>query len=216
MPLCAAWLCTTMVAGGALYARHPERRPATAIRIASAGGYRPVPGRMGSGLGPAGASSVYDLVSELRDRAVSSDAPATAVVAGRRAGAPPAPVRAATPAATPASSPVASAPADAGTAATTTTPPLVPVLEKVLPAAASAGLGVASWFDAPAGTCAHRDLPLGTVVKVTRTSTGASTTCRVADRGPSPATNRVIDLSQDTFQKLASPDAGVIDVRIEW
>jgi rare lipoprotein A len=75
---------------------------------------------------------------------------------------------------------------------------------------------MASWFDAPDGTCAHRDLPLGTIVTVTRTATGASTTCRVSDRGPSLATNRVIDLSLDTFAKLASPDAGVIEVRIEW
>jgi rare lipoprotein A len=76
--------------------------------------------------------------------------------------------------------------------------------------------GAASWFYAPTGTCAHRDLPLGTVVKVVRISTGASATCRVSDRGPTLATNRVIDLSPDTFAKLASTDAGVIDVRIEW
>jgi rare lipoprotein A len=76
--------------------------------------------------------------------------------------------------------------------------------------------GQASWFHAPDGTCAHRDLPLGTLIRVTRPSTGASATCRVNDRGPSAETNRVIDLSLDTFEKLASSDAGVIAVRIEW
>jgi rare lipoprotein A (peptidoglycan hydrolase) len=54
------------------------------------------------------------------------------------------------------------------------------------------------------------------VVRIVRISTGASATCRVNDRGPTLATKRVIDLSPDTFEKLASKDAGVIDVRIEW
>jgi rare lipoprotein A (peptidoglycan hydrolase) len=98
---------------------------------------------------------------------------------------------------------------------TTPLTPLTTLLQRIVPAAAAV-LGEASWFDAPPGTCAHRDLPLGTIVKVTRTSNGASTTCRVADRGPSLQTNRVIDLSLDTFEKLASSDAGVINVRIEW
>jgi rare lipoprotein A (peptidoglycan hydrolase) len=53
------------------------------------------------------------------------------------------------------------------------------------------------------------------VIKVTRPATGASTTCVVDDWGPGD-TSRIIDLSLDTFEELASPDAGVIDVTIEW
>ena len=75
--------------------------------------------------------------------------------------------------------------------------------------------GQASWYDAPAGTCAHRSLPFGTIVTVTNQSSGASTTCRVADRGPFVA-GRIIDLSRDTFAKIASTSSGVIQVRIEW
>ena len=76
--------------------------------------------------------------------------------------------------------------------------------------------GVASWFKAPSATCAHRTLPMGTVIKVTRIQNGASATCKVDDRGPTVATGRLIDLSLDTFEKLAAREAGLIDVRIEW
>ncbi|HEX6595957.1 MAG TPA: septal ring lytic transglycosylase RlpA family protein [Acidimicrobiales bacterium] len=75
--------------------------------------------------------------------------------------------------------------------------------------------GVASWFGAPAHTCAHRTLPFGTVIKVTMISTGVSTECSVADRGPSDM-SRVIDLSTDTFEHLADTSVGLIEVVIEW
>jgi rare lipoprotein A len=74
---------------------------------------------------------------------------------------------------------------------------------------------VASWFHAPDGTCAHTTIPVGTVVRVTRLSTGVATTCVIDDWGPADA-SRIIDLSMDTFEKLASADAGLIDVLIEW
>jgi rare lipoprotein A (peptidoglycan hydrolase) len=57
---------------------------------------------------------------------------------------------------------------------------------------------------------------MGTLVKVTRNQNGASATCKVNDRGPTVETGRLIDLSADTFEKLASKEAGLIDVRIEW
>jgi rare lipoprotein A len=76
--------------------------------------------------------------------------------------------------------------------------------------------GVASWFNAPDNTCAHRTLPFGTMVKVTRVKNGAVAFCKVNDRGPTIATGRLIDLSMDTFAKLAAPEAGLIDVTIEW
>lgn len=76
--------------------------------------------------------------------------------------------------------------------------------------------GKASWYEAaPAGTCAHRTLPMGTIVTVTATSSGKSTTCRVADRGPY-VNGWIIDLSKETFSALAPLDAGVISVRLNW
>jgi rare lipoprotein A (peptidoglycan hydrolase) len=51
---------------------------------------------------------------------------------------------------------------------------------------------------------------------VTRIHNGASASCKVDDRGPTLETGRLIDLSLDTFEKLAAREAGLIDVRIEW
>lgn len=75
--------------------------------------------------------------------------------------------------------------------------------------------GSASWFQAPAGTCAHRSLPLGTPVRVTNLTNGLQVTCRVADRGPFVA-GRIIDLDREDFDAIASTSQGVISVRIEW
>jgi rare lipoprotein A len=75
--------------------------------------------------------------------------------------------------------------------------------------------GHASWYDAPAGTCAHKTLPMGTVITVTAVSSGRQITCSVADRGPY-IKGRVIDLSRERFNALADTSAGVIQVRIEW
>lgn len=63
--------------------------------------------------------------------------------------------------------------------------------------------------------CAHKTLPKGTVVTVTHTGNGRSTTCTVMDRGPY-VQGRIIDLSEHTFSQLAPPSAGVIPVRISW
>lgn len=75
--------------------------------------------------------------------------------------------------------------------------------------------GKASWYHFADRSCAHRTLPFGTIVTVTRVSTGAVVTCRVADRGPAD-TSRVIDLSYDTFALLADTGSGLIDVRLRW
>jgi len=102
------------------------------------------------------------------------------------------------------------------TTTTTTSPPATAAPDTTTTAAPrNSQTGQASWYDAPAGTCAHRSLPFGTIVTVTNQSSGASTTCRVADRGPFVA-GRIIDLSRDTFAKIASTSSGVIQVRIEW
>lgn len=76
--------------------------------------------------------------------------------------------------------------------------------------------GKASWYDgAPAGTCAHKTLPKGTVVTVTNLDTGKTAQCTVADRGPY-VDGYVIDLSKDVFQQLAPLSQGVVRARIDW
>ncbi len=76
--------------------------------------------------------------------------------------------------------------------------------------------GDASWYRYKAGTCAHRTLPKGTVVKVTNARSGRTAQCTVADRGPFIA-GRIIDLDHSVFMAIAdSPGQGVLRVRIEW
>jgi rare lipoprotein A len=96
---------------------------------------------------------------------------------------------------------------------TTTAPPPPPPSTTQQPS--NSQTGKASWYDHEAGTCAHRTLPFGTILKVTNLGNGKSTTCRVADRGPY-IDGRVVDLDRTVFSQLASTSAGVIDVRIEW
>ena len=75
--------------------------------------------------------------------------------------------------------------------------------------------GPATWYDAaPPGTCAHRTLPMGTVVTITSAS-GATATCTVDDRGPY-ADGAIIDLAKDVFSKLAPLSQGVVQVTISW
>ncbi|MCU1457175.1 MAG: hypothetical protein JWL73_1267 [Actinomycetia bacterium] len=75
--------------------------------------------------------------------------------------------------------------------------------------------GGATWYQITAGTCAHKTIPMGTVVTVTNTQNGRSTTCVVADRGPFAA-GRIIDLSPDTFDKIANRSQGVVPVTLSW
>lgn len=119
--------------------------------------------------------------------------------------------------AAPSSSPPTTA-APATTTTTTTAGVVITLPAALRPTQQSAvrtERGVASWFGAPAHTCAHRTLPFGTVIKVTRISTGVSTECTVDDRGPSDM-SRLIDLSTDTFEHLADASVGLIEVVIEW
>lgn len=98
-------------------------------------------------------------------------------------------------------------------ATTTTSPPTTapPTTE----AAVNEQSGGASWYAYNPGECAHLSIPKGTVVTVTRISTGASVTCVVTDRGPHGG-GRIIDLDRDTFAELADTGAGVIQVSITW
>ncbi|MGH9033448.1 MAG: G5 domain-containing protein, partial [Acidimicrobiia bacterium] len=76
--------------------------------------------------------------------------------------------------------------------------------------------GTASWYASPFGSdsCATKEyVPKGTIVKVTNLDTGASTTCRVADRVEAA---RVVDLDDDVFAQLAPLGQGVFNARIDW
>ena len=76
-------------------------------------------------------------------------------------------------------------------------------------------VGPASWYFAPAGTCANTWLPFGTIVRVSNLANGASTTCRVEDRGPFVG-GRILDLSASTFSQISSTSVGVINIRMQW
>lgn len=81
--------------------------------------------------------------------------------------------------------------------------------------------GNASWYEASYHAsnpwiCAHRTLPMGTVITVTAVNTGKSITCEVGDRGPYGGTNRILDLSKYAFSQLANPSSGVIAVHLSW
>ena len=69
-------------------------------------------------------------------------------------------------------------------------------------------------FDNSAYTAAHRTLPFGTRVRVTRLDTGAQVTVRVNDRGPF-VRGRIIDLSQRAARDINMIADGLTEVRIE-
>lgn len=63
-------------------------------------------------------------------------------------------------------------------------------------------------------TCAHLNLPFGTLIKVTNIENGKYVVVRVNDRGPF-APDRIIDLSRSAAEKLDFIGKGVAEVRIE-
>lgn len=68
-------------------------------------------------------------------------------------------------------------------------------------------------------TAAHRTLPMGTVVRVTRIDQSGEPTSdpivvRINDRGPY-ASGRIIDLSMAAARRLDMLKAGVVRVRVE-
>jgi rare lipoprotein A len=74
-------------------------------------------------------------------------------------------------------------------------------------------------YDPRALTAAHRSLPLGTLVRVTRIDGGGTpvsrpVVVRVNDRGPYAA-GRILDLSLEAARRLGMLRAGVARVRIE-
>ena len=64
-------------------------------------------------------------------------------------------------------------------------------------------------------TAAHRKLPFGTIVRVTRTDGGQHTYVRITDRGPFGGRGRIIDVSRAAAEELEMLRAGVVPVRVE-
>lgn len=88
--------------------------------------------------------------------------------------------------------------------------------------------GIASWYgkdfhgrptangevyDMHGITAAHKTLPLGTMVEVTRLDNGAKLVTRINDRGPFVA-DRIIDLSYGAAKKLEIVGSGTARVRV--
>jgi rare lipoprotein A len=64
-------------------------------------------------------------------------------------------------------------------------------------------------------TAAHRKLPLGTVLRVTRSDGKRVVYVRVNDRGPYGGKGRILDLSRAAAEQLGMLRAGVSQVRAE-
>ncbi len=69
-------------------------------------------------------------------------------------------------------------------------------------------------YDARKMTAAHRTLPFGTIVEVSRVPDGPSVTVRINDRGPWDDPARIIDVSKAAARKLGMLREGVVPVRI--
>jgi rare lipoprotein A len=70
-------------------------------------------------------------------------------------------------------------------------------------------------YDPSALTAAHRSLPFGTRLRVTRADNGRSVVVRVNDRGPFGSASRIVDLSRAAAEQLDMIRAGVVAVRAE-
>ena len=108
-------------------------------------------------------------------------------------------------------------------------PPQLKILESSATSAAASQFGVASWygpafqgsmtasgalFNQNALTCAHRELPLGTKIKVTNLLNQRTLVLEVNDRGPVPL-DRVLDVSMGAAKRLGFLQAGLTPVRIQ-
>ena len=63
-------------------------------------------------------------------------------------------------------------------------------------------------------TCAHRELPFNTILRVTNPVSGETVTVRVNDRGPF-ITGRDLDLSQGAAERIGMIDRGVKTLNVE-
>ena len=93
----------------------------------------------------------------------------------------------------------------------------------------STEIGMASWygppyhnhqaadgsvFDQNALTAAHRELPMGTIVRVTNVETNQSVVVKITDRGPF-VSGRTLDLSLAAAKAIGVYRAGVAKVKVE-
>lgn len=69
-------------------------------------------------------------------------------------------------------------------------------------------------FDPSRLTAAHRTLPFGTVVDVTRVDTGVTVRVRITDRGPFGHADRIIDLSRGAAERIDLVRMGVAKVQL--
>jgi rare lipoprotein A (peptidoglycan hydrolase) len=69
-------------------------------------------------------------------------------------------------------------------------------------------------FDMNGISAAHRELPLGTIVRVTHLGNGRSIVLKVNDRGPF-IDGRILDLSLGAAKRLDMIEEGVAEVKIE-
>ena len=69
-------------------------------------------------------------------------------------------------------------------------------------------------YDKDKLTCAHKSLPTGSIIKVTRIDNGASVRVRVNDCGPH-VKNRIVDLSRQAAEQINLVWDGVTRVRID-
>jgi len=64
-------------------------------------------------------------------------------------------------------------------------------------------------------TAAHRDLPFGTILRVTRADGAGSVYVKVTDRGPYGPKGRILDLSRAAAERLRMLRAGVVKIKLE-
>jgi rare lipoprotein A len=69
-------------------------------------------------------------------------------------------------------------------------------------------------YNKRAVSAAHKSLPLGTKVRVTKLSNGKSIVVRINDRGPF-VKGRIIDLSRSAAKKLGIINSGIAKVKVE-
>ena len=69
-------------------------------------------------------------------------------------------------------------------------------------------------YDMNGLSAAHRELPLGTIIRVTHLGNGKSVVVKVNDRGPFVG-DRILDLSLGAAKKLDMVNEGVARVKIE-
>ena len=69
-------------------------------------------------------------------------------------------------------------------------------------------------FDDSRLTCASWDYPFGTVLRVENLGNRKSVVCRVNDRGPSRRLDRLVDLTQSSFRRIADLKLGLIRVKV--